>query len=137
MEISVEHLGDVRFAASARGHRVVCDQPVENGGTDAGMSPPEYLLVSLGTCAGYYAAQYLRARSLPTEGLKIRVSAGKSTDKPVRLSSFRIEVGLPHGLEERHRDGALRAVKSCLIHNTLLQPPAIEAVVETAAPAEV
>jgi uncharacterized OsmC-like protein len=46
----------VWFEASARGHRVVCDQPPDNGGSDRGMTPPEYLLVSLGTCAGFYAA---------------------------------------------------------------------------------
>jgi organic hydroperoxide reductase OsmC/OhrA len=28
------------------------DQPVENGGHDEGMTPPELLLASLGSCAG-------------------------------------------------------------------------------------
>ena len=63
MEVTIQHLGNVKFAASARGHRVICDQPAGNGGSDAGMTPPEYLLVSLGTCAGFYAVQYLKARS--------------------------------------------------------------------------
>ena len=31
----------------ARGHRLVCDQPRENGGADAGLTPPEFLLASL------------------------------------------------------------------------------------------
>src|ERR1039457_858366 len=54
MEVTIQHLGDVRFEASARGHHAICDQPAGNGGSDAGMTPPEYLLVSLGTCAGFY-----------------------------------------------------------------------------------
>jgi len=29
-------------------------------------------------------------------------------------------------LEERHEEGMLRAVKACLIHNTLLGEPSIE-----------
>jgi len=136
MEITVDYLGDVKFEATARGHRLACDQPPEDAGTDAGMAPPEFLLVSLGTCAGYYAARYLCARSLPSDGLKVRVSAEKSADRPMRLVSFRIEVRVPP-LEERHREGVLRAVKSCLIHNTLLSPPSIETVIHTAAPAAV
>jgi hypothetical protein len=40
MEIKVRHLGGVKFEAGARGHRVLCDQPPANGGTDAGMTPP-------------------------------------------------------------------------------------------------
>ena len=47
MEVTIHHLGDLKFEARARGHRVICDQPPDNGGSDSGMTPPEYLLVSL------------------------------------------------------------------------------------------
>ena len=129
MEVTIRHLGDVKFEARARGHRVICDQPPDNGGSDSGMTPPEYLLVSLGTCAGFYAAQYLKARSLPSQGLEVKVSAEKAT-QPARLSQFRIEVAVS-GLDPQHQPGVLRAVKACLIHNTLIHAPAIETVVST------
>jgi uncharacterized OsmC-like protein len=128
METIIRYLDGVKFEAESRGHRVLCDQPLDIHGTDAGMSPPEFLLVSLGTCVGFYAAQYLRARSLPTEGLQVRVTAEKVT-QPARLDSFRIEVAVPE-LEPRHQEGVLRAVKACLVHNTLLHPPQIETVLK-------
>jgi uncharacterized OsmC-like protein len=134
METSIRYLGGVKFEVEARGHRVICDQPAANAGTDAGMAPPEFLLASLGTCAAYYAAQYLRARSIPVEGLSVRVTAEKAT-APARLGNFRIEVRAPELPEEKHRDGILRAVHSCLIHNTLLNAPAIETVIEAPVPA--
>jgi putative redox protein len=127
MEVTIQHLGDVRFEASARGHRVVCDQPADNGGADTGMTPPEFMLASLGTCAGFYAAQYLKARSVAHESLEVKVSAEKAK-LPARLGQFRIEVVIP-GLDPAHHAGVLRAVKACLIHNTLLHAPAIETVV--------
>ena len=130
MEITVQHLGEVKFEVEARGHRVVCDQPLENAGSDAGMSPPEFLLASLATCAAYYAVQYLRTRSLSPEGLRVTVAAEKAL-QPARLGAFRIEVAVP-ALEPRHESGILRAVKACLIHNTLLNAPQIEIAVETA-----
>jgi putative redox protein len=133
MEVIVHHLGGVKFEAAARGHRVICDQPVENHGGDTGMTPPEFMLASLGTCAGYYAAEYLRARSLPAEGLEVRVSAEKAT-APARLAAFRVEVTVPD-LDPRHEAGIMRAVKACLIHNTLLHAPAIEIALETRVPA--
>ena len=129
MEVRIQHLGDVRFEATARGHRVVCDQPPDNGGSDRGMTPPEYLLVSLGTCAGFYAAHYLKTRSLPSQGLEIKVTAEKAS-QPARLGRLRIEVTAP-GLDPHHEAGILRAVKACLIHNTLIHAPAIEIVVST------
>jgi putative redox protein len=129
MEVTIQHLGDVRFEAIARGHRVTCDQPVDNGGSDSGMTPPEYLLVSLGTCVGFYAAQYMKARSLVYQRLEVKVSAEKAT-QPARLGQFRIEVTVP-GLDPQHQAGVLRAVKACLIHNTLIHAPTIETVINT------
>ena len=126
MEVTTEFLGNSRFEVQARGHRVICDQPTDNGGADAGMTPPEFLLASLATCAAYYAAQYLKARDLPTEDLRVRVTAEKAK-QPARLDRFRIEVIAPC-LDERHQAGILRAAKSCLIHNTLLSQPSIEVV---------
>jgi uncharacterized OsmC-like protein len=95
------------------------------------MTPPELLLASLGTCAGFYAAEYLRARALPAVELGIRVVAEKALH-PARLASFRIELNVP-GLDARHEAGILRAVKNCLIHNTLLNAPSIETVVNAPA----
>ena len=135
MEVLAQYLEDSKFEVAARGHRVICDQPVDNGGSDAGMSPPEFLLASLATCAAYYAAQYLKARKLPAQDLKVRVGAEKAA-QPARLGSFHIEVTVP-GLDGRHQAGILRAVKSCLIHNTLLAGPSIEIAVNAMALAQV
>lgn len=131
MEVTAKFAGGVKFEVEARGHRVICDQPLDNGGSDAGMTPPEFLLASLATCAAYYAAQYLKTRQLPADELQVRVSAEKA-QQPARLASFRIEVSTP-GLDERHQAGILRAAKSCLIHNTMLNQPAIEIAVNSPA----
>jgi len=61
---------------------------------------------------------------LTGEGLKIKVRAEKAT-QPARLGHFQIEVSTPE-LDPHHQAGILRAVKSCSIHNALLNPPAIE-----------
>src|ERR1700682_3686584 len=59
MEVKTRYAGGVKFEIMARGHRVLCDQPLESGGSDSGMTPPEFLLAALASCAGYYVAQYL------------------------------------------------------------------------------
>jgi hypothetical protein len=55
----------------------------------------------------------------------------KKVQNPARLASFRVEVKLPE-LEERHRQGLERAVKACLIHNTLKTTPEVEVEVSVA-----
>jgi len=124
MEVTVEHLGAVQFDIKARQHSIPCDQPPENGGYDEGMTPPELLLASLGSCAGFYAAQYLRKYKLATKGARVRVTADKLKD-PARMDNFRIEIETPVELTDQHRAGVERAVHHCLIHNTLLHPPTI------------
>lgn len=135
MEVEIVYRGAARFDASARGHHLVSDQPVSNGGKDAGMTPPELLLASLGTCAGFYGAQYLKTRSLPSEPFSIKVTAEKVM-QPARLGRFRLQVTAPP-LDPQHEAGLLRAVKACLIHNTLLSLPEIEIALSTSADAPV
>ena len=125
MEMKVEYDGGSKFLAKTRGHLLVCDQPVDNGGSDQGMTPPELLLASLGTCAAYYAVTYLNTRKLPAAGVTVAVSAEKAK-APARLGTFQIEVTVPPELSEQHVTGVTRAVHSCLIHNTLLHSPEIQ-----------
>jgi putative redox protein len=130
MHSDTRYLAGKKFETIVGRHRIITDQPAAAGGTDAGPAPPELLLASLGSCAGHYAVEYLQTRSLDATELEIRVSASKGTS-PARLASFRIEVNVP-GIDERHQQGLFRAVKTCLIHNTLLTGPILEVVVTAA-----
>jgi putative redox protein len=131
MEVLVEHLGDVQFEIRAREHTLVSDQPAENGGYDEGMTPPELFLASLGSCAGFYAALYLRKHKLALEGTRVSVHAEKLKN-PARMDNFRIEVEVPVELSETHKAGVEESVHHCLIHNTLLHPPQIAIAVKSA-----
>ncbi len=136
MEITVEHLGSVQFEIKTRGHSIVSDQPVEQGGFNEGMTPPELLLASLGSCAGYYAAQYLRKHKLAIEGTRVRVSCDKVKDPVPRMTNFVIEVDAPVELTPEHRKGVQEAVEHCLVHNTLLHTPTISLKIESAVEAK-
>ena len=124
MEVRVSQLEGVKFAIQARSHTVLCDQPTENQGTDAGMTPPELLLASLGSCAAYYAAEYLRTRNLSNSGVNVSVTAEKLL-KPARLSNFAVRVETPVPLTAEQDEAMMRSVHQCLVHNTLLSTPEI------------
>jgi putative redox protein len=89
MEVTAEFVGGVRFEVRARGHRVIWDQPTDNGGSDAGMTPPNSCWHLSATCAAYYAAQYLNARHLPSEDLKGASQRRKgATARPAELVPY-------------------------------------------------
>lgn len=133
MQVSVEHLGAVQFEIRARDHVIACDQPVENGGFDEGMTPPELLLASLGSCAAYYAAEYLNKSGLASQGARVLVEADK-VKHPARMDNFRIHIDSPVPLTHEQREQMERAVHRCLIHNTLLQPPSISIAIQDPVP---
>jgi putative redox protein len=105
MEIIVESLGGVQFEITAR-------------------------LSSLGSCAAYYAVDYLKRANLEREGVKVRVTADK-VKGPFRLDNFNIEVEIPGEIQPNHWQGVEDAVHRCIIHNTLLHPPQIHVVVHS------
>jgi uncharacterized OsmC-like protein len=125
MEVTIKHLDHVKFSIQSRSHTILCDQPAENGGEDSGMTPPELLLASLGSCAAFYAVQYLKSRKLAESGVEVSVTADKLT-QPARMGNFRVQVTSPVALSEDHKAGLMRSVHHCLVHNTLLSPPEIK-----------
>jgi len=124
MEVLIQHLGAVQFEIKARQHTLICDQPAENDGYDEGVTPPELLLASLGSCAAYYVVDYLKHNKLSPQATKVRVTAEK-VKAPFRLDNFQIEVDVSGELDGHHLKGIKSAVHRCLIHNTLLHPPQI------------
>jgi len=124
MQIKVEQLEGVKFAVHARQHSLICDQPADNGGSDEGMTPPEFLLASLGSCAAFYAVQYLKTRNLAAGGVEVTVDAEKLKG-PARLGNFKIDVHCPVALTDEQQIDLVRSVHACLVHNTLMSVPEI------------
>jgi uncharacterized OsmC-like protein len=121
MEVRIRHGKDMQSEAFARFHRVVCDQPFDEGGSDNGMTPPELMLSAIGCCAMHYAVAYLRTRKLALDEIELRISATKG-GQPERLVEIGIEVDAP-GLSNRAREGLIKSIEACLLHRTLADPP--------------
>lgn len=132
MQVKINYEGQLQFKAKARNHYIIGDQPEENGGEDKGMTPPEWLLASLGSCIGLYAVKYLQNRNIDSSGLSITVNADKSIRPVARLDNFQVDVSLPCSLETKHKLGLQQAIENCLIHNTLMHSPQITTHIITA-----
>ena len=94
---------------------------------------PELLLASLGSCAAFYAAEYLRTRNLAQSGVEVSVTAEKLL-QPARLGNFCIRVSSPVALTPEQHDAMTGAVHHCLVHNTLKSPPDIRIEIGVTAP---
>ena len=68
---------------------MISDQPAESNGYDEGMTPPELMLASLGSCAAYYAVDYLKRNQRCSGGLPGSGSRADKVKGPFRLDNFR------------------------------------------------
>lgn len=117
MEVSLIHDGGAHFTAEARHHRIVLDQPAEDGATDHGMSPAELLLTSLGGCVGQYVAQYLSTRRLSSKGLAVVVRTQPSP-RALHLGEFQVEVTVP-SLTDRQLRALEKSFPAGLVQNAI------------------
>ena len=127
MKAVVQAAGNVASKVQLGAHELVFDQPrTVPGGDDRGPSPLDVLVLSVAACTHYYAAAFLHARGLPTDGLVVEVESEKDRAPVPRLGRVSLKVHLPPGLGEGLRAGVERAIKSCPAYGTLLHPPSVE-----------
>ena len=121
--ITVRHAGGDRLVATVRGHELLTDQPVEDGGEDSGPTPTELFAVSLASCVAFYAERFLRRNRLSTQGLLVSCAYGWA-ENPHRVGELELTVDAP-GLPAEKREAFARVIDHCTIHNTLKQPPEV------------
>ena len=121
--ITVAYENGDRMRVGVRGHEVVVDQPVTEGGADAGPTPTELFVASLAACTAHYAQRFLRRHGLSTEGL--RVSCDYSwAEHPHRVGSIDLVVTAP-GLVEAKREAFSRVIDRCTVHTSITNAPTI------------
>jgi putative redox protein len=60
MKLSASYQGGTRYDIVSGTHRIVTDQPVADGGQDAGLSPVELFVGSIASCVGYFVGRFSR-----------------------------------------------------------------------------
>lgn len=131
MKVAIESIGKVGSRANVGGHELVFDQPsTVPGGEDRGPSPLDVMSVAVAACAHYFAAAYLHGRKLPSDTLRVEVTAEKERIPVSRIGRLALKVLLPAGLDDRHIAGIERAIKSCPAYATLLHPPSVDVSIE-------
>ncbi len=117
--------GGVRVNAQHKGFEIATDQPEQNGGENSAPSPFDLFLVSLGTCAGFFALRFCQQRDLPTEGLRLSLAAEHNPETK-RLDRVEITLNLPDGFPAKYRPAIIRATDQCAVKKALDDPPEIE-----------
>lgn len=135
--VKVESVLDAKFKleSSVHGHRVIVDQPTNAGGTDAGPTPLDYLLVSLAGCIGTIGRIIAMQKRIALRGMKITVEGdintdgllGKPTDDPVGFKEFRILADIDADLTAEEKEAFVHEVDArCPVSFNLLNNTSVK-----------
>lgn len=125
MNLKVEFRGGTRFDINSGKHVVVTDQPTDDGGIDAGVSPVELFVGSLASCVGYFVGRYCARHQIPTEGFTIDVGWSMA-EQPHRVGTIELRINLATTLTSEQRERLLKVAHGCTVHQSLAVPPTVE-----------
>ncbi|MFM7347757.1 MAG: OsmC family protein [Tagaea sp.] len=120
--VSVRELGPkYANAVNVSGHSLVCDEPVADGGANAGPQPFEFVLAGLGACTTMTLRMYADRK-----GWKLRhVSVVVTMPEPAKLVRT---VTLEGDLDEEQRRRLIAIAEHCPVHKFLKAEKTIETV---------
>jgi len=124
MKLSVLYHGGTRYDILSGKHRVVTDQPVADGGQDAGPSPVELFVGSIASCIGYFVGRFCARHDIPQEGLSVEAE-WSMTENPHRVGQVDISIHLPHRLTAELKDRLLKVAHGCTVHQSLTLAPTV------------
>ena len=125
MGLRVAFQGGSRFEVSNGRHVVTTDQPKEDGGEDAGMSPVEFFVASLAGCVGYFVARYCTRHGIRAEGFRLE-TAWSMAEQPHRVGHIQLRLHLPGDLSSSEKEGLLKVAHGCTVDQSVIHPPAID-----------
>jgi uncharacterized OsmC-like protein len=123
----------VRAGASFRNeieagpHRIVADEPIASGGSEAGPTPYDFLAAALGTCTSMTLRVIATRENIPLEGVEITVENDRMYAKDCAdcltqggyIHRFSVAIKLLGNLTAEQRERMLAVAKRCPVHKTL------------------
>lgn len=129
MALTVTYREGARFDIASGGHVVVTDQPVGDGGQDAGMSPVALFVGSLASCVAYFVGRYCARHQIPCGGFTVETDWSYA-EQPHRVGSVSLRITLPAELTEEQRERLLKVAHGCTVHQSITVAPAVTIVLQ-------
>ncbi|MBT1690682.1 OsmC family protein [Dawidia soli] len=113
-------------------HTLHADEPVENGGTDRGPTPHDFLRMSLASCTAITLRMYANRKSFAVQQIQVKVRSEQVDNKTI----FYRDVVITGNLDEAQRKRMLQIANACPVHKTLTNPIEIQTDLSATAPRE-
>ena len=118
--VDITNVGDYSFKVKSKDYEFLVDTKGK------GVTSPDALLASLGTCVGVYVRKYAEGAKLTLPEFNISVDADFSKETPVCFRKINVNVDLKGmQLDDRRMKAMHEFVKNCPVHNTIKNNPEV------------
>lgn len=124
MKLTATFHGGTRYDILCGKHRVMTDQPLEDGGQDTGMSPVELFVGSIAGCVGYFVGQFCGRHGICRDGLTVDAE-WTMAEGPHRVGRIDIGIHLPHRISAEQKERLLKVAHGCTVHQSIAVTPNI------------
>jgi uncharacterized OsmC-like protein len=127
-DVTVRSISNLQNEVIYDGHRLISDEPVEQGGEDAGPDPYTLLLAALGSCISMTVTLYARRKEWPLQKVtvhlrqnRIHVKDCAECDQTTEGHVHRIQrsVEIEGDLSDEQRARLQEIAQKCPVHKTL------------------
>jgi putative redox protein len=101
-----------------REHRLIVDEPEDNGGGDQGPTPTELLAASLASCTAITIEMYADRKDWDLGDVEVTADFTEaSADTPAK---FKVDIKSPAELTDEQRERILVIAHKCPVHRALM-----------------
>ena len=118
--VTRDRSGPMRQQIHIRKHVLVADEPVANGGEDAGPTPHDLYDAAIGACKALTVLWYAQHHRLPLDDVRVTVERDDSGE---RTGTYRLRtlLSLTGELQPADRERLLRVASRCPVHKLMTQ----------------
>jgi putative redox protein len=102
-----------------RQHRLIADEPEDEGGGDAGPKPTELLAASLASCTATTVEMYLDRKDVEIGEVEVAVDY-EVPSKVGETPRFEVKIKIEAELTDEQRERVLVIAGKCPVHRTLM-----------------
>jgi putative redox protein len=117
MKATATRTGTYQHTVQVRQHRLLADEPLEEGGDDSAPSPQELLAASLASCTAITMEMYAQRKGWDIGGVEVEASyTPAERGCPTR---FGLTLKLPSDLSDEQVERLRVIAAKCPVHRTL------------------
>ncbi len=121
--VTATRIDGFRHTVATGAHEWIADEPVADGGEDAGPSPTRLLAAALAACTAITMEMYADRKDWELPGLSVAVEIqGELRKEP----SFEVVLDFPDGLSAEQKEKLTVIAGKCPVHRTLTRVNPIE-----------